>query len=150
MLFLRMIHCEGLRISLLLNAIQIYYNTISLPKCVNIYINNNEIMRRRCLQSPKLGVKKYLVLVYDPWSTKKWLQKSIPCTISWKWFKGHQSLQNNKWRIDVIINNFFDKKAEMVRALIPQKDTDPFSPDQICELKWGNTRGVLAATQWGA
>ena len=80
---------------------------------------------------PRLGIKQQLVLGYDLWATTERLQAILPCTICWKWVKGHQTQgTGSTWKVEVALNDFCDKKSEEARSLPPAGHCDPFFPDQ--------------------
>ena len=131
---LRAEHGGALGILLLLHAMYIFYQQ-DFPPTLTIYIDNSEVVRRGQTKVPRLGIKQQLVLDYDLWATTEQILNALPGTIKWKWVKGHQEQgAGSKWRLDVALNTFCDKKAEAARALEPQGDNDPFFPDQICGI----------------
>ena len=79
----------------------------------------------------KLGIKQQLVLDYDLCETTERLQEALPSNIIWEWVKGHQTQGvGHKWKLEVALNNFCDKKSEQTRLIEHMVDPDPFFPDQ--------------------
>ena len=97
-------------------AIKIY--RLPLPKDLEIWIDNTEVVRRRIALVPTLGIKQQLVLHYDLWATAQRIQKALPCTINWMWVKRHQKQgQGPNWKVEIEINNVCDQQADMARLL---------------------------------
>ena len=116
----------------------VFYLTLPLPLELKIYIDNSEVVRRGGSEAPTLGIKQQLLLDYDLWATTERLLHVIPCNIQWTWVKGHQTQRaGSKWKLDVELNNFCDKKAETGRSLRQVGNADPFFPDQKCGIRWG-------------
>ena len=137
---LRAEHGGALGILLLIYAMHIHYQ-MDFPPTLTIYIDNSEVVRRGKTAVPRLGIKQQLVLDYDLWATTERIITAIPCIINWKWVKGHQAQgAGSRWRLDVALNSFCDKKAEAARTLNSQGDPDPFFPDQKCGITVGGIR----------
>ena len=90
---------------------------------------------------PRLGTKQQLVLDYDLWGTTERLKKALKCHIKWEWVKGHQTQgMGSKWKLEIDVNNFCDKHAEVAREDPQREESDPFFPDQKIGIQWGTER----------
>ena len=73
------------------------------------------------------------------WAVTKKIEHLLPRSIKWKWIKGYQVQQQEKWRLDIAINNFIDSKVEMVRAITCTTEQDHFYPKYICGISHNMT-----------
>ena len=61
------------------------------------------------------------------WITSQTLHKVLLCIIKWAWVKGYQVQRlRDKRKVDVVLNDIYDRKAESARALQQLGDEDTF------------------------